>query len=64
MMREFVIAFIGWFGTIPSNETTINVYVDRLITLVAKWRRQYLVKVISTYGEVRGGRMVRWRRSC
>ncbi|RLF08637.1 MAG: hypothetical protein DRJ69_06045 [Thermoprotei archaeon] len=46
--------FVGWSGTVSSNETTITMYVNRSITLTANWKRQYLVKVFSTYGEVRG----------
>jgi len=46
--------FIGWTGTASSNKTTITIYVNRSIALTANWKRQYLVEVFSTYGEVRG----------
>ena len=43
--------FAGWSGDISSKSAEITVTVDRDVTLVALWRRQYWVEIITPYGE-------------
>jgi hypothetical protein len=46
--------FTGWVGDYSSSNNTLNIAVNRPMSLTAKWKTQYFLKVETRYGKCEG----------
>ena len=44
--------FEGWYGDVQSNETTVEILVDKDYTIYAKWKLQYFVNITTPYASI------------
>jgi len=46
--------FTSWSGDVISSEPKITIFVNSPMSIIANWKTQYYVKVISAYGRPKG----------
>jgi len=46
--------FTSWGGDVISSEPKITIFVNSPMSIIAKWKTQHYVKVISEYGDPQG----------
>jgi len=49
------IVFVGWSGDVVSDNSSVTFIMNSPKTIVAQWKTQYYLEVVSPIGEVRGG---------
>jgi hypothetical protein len=52
--RRSMLVFTGWDGSVVSPGQTVTITMDTYKTIIARWKAQYYLKVVSELGNPRG----------